>query len=157
MITDGIKWHNLAVSNLSALLEYFYCLNCFNSYTTENELKEHEEICNKHDSCRIEMPKLFEQILKYNPGKKSLKAPFAIYLDIECLLKKEQSCQNNPEKSYTEKKAKYEPSGWAIFTNCSLDEKENKLDYYRGKDCIEKLCKKLNERAMKMINYEEKK
>ena len=23
MITDGIKWHNLAVSNLSALLEYF--------------------------------------------------------------------------------------------------------------------------------------
>ena len=73
-----------------------------------------------------------------------------------CLLKKEQSCQNNPEKSYTEKKAKYEPSGWAIFTNCSLDEKENKLDYYRGKDCIEKLCKKLKERAMKIINYEEK-
>ena len=102
------------------------------------------------------MPKWFEKILKYNPGEKSLKAPFAIYLDLECLLKKEQSCQNNPEKSYTEKKAKYEPSGWAIFTNCSLDEKENKLDYYRGKDCIEKLCKKLKEHAMKIINYEEK-
>ena len=24
----------------------FYCLNCFSSYTTENKLKEHEEICN---------------------------------------------------------------------------------------------------------------
>ena len=50
------------------------------------------------------MPKWVEKILKYNLGEKSLKAPFAIYLDLECLLKKEQSCQNNPEKSYTEKK-----------------------------------------------------
>ena len=27
-----------------------------------------------------------------------------IYADLECLLKKMQSCQNNPEKSYTEQK-----------------------------------------------------
>ena len=54
------------------------------------------------------------------------------------------------------KKARHEPSDWAMFTRCSFDEKENKLNYYRGKDCIEKLCKKLKERAMKIINYEEK-
>ena len=55
MITNGSKWHYLAVSNLSALLAKkssnhngdLYCLGCFNSYTTENRLKEHEEICNK--------------------------------------------------------------------------------------------------------------
>ena len=118
MITDGDKWHYLPVSNLSALHEgklsnhhgHFYCLNSFDSYTTKNKLKEHNEICNNHDRCRIEMPKWFEKILKYNPGEKSLKAPFAIYLDLECLLKKEQSCQNNPKKSYTVKKAKHEPS-----------------------------------------------
>ena len=91
------------------------------------------------------MPKWVEKILKYNPGEKSLKAPFAIYLDLECLSKKEQS--------YIEKKAKHEPSGWAMFTRCSFNKKENKLNYYRGKDCIEKLCKKLKERAMKIINY----
>ena len=42
MITDGKKSHYLAVINLSALLQGkssnhygdFYCLNCFNSYTT---------------------------------------------------------------------------------------------------------------------------
>ena len=43
-----------------------------------------------------------------------------------------------------------------MFTSFPFDEKENKLDYYRGKDCIEKLCKKLKEHAMKIINYEEK-
>ena len=117
------------------------------------------------------MPKWVEKILKYNPGGKSFKAPFAIYLDLECLLKKEKYCQNNSnnnnnnnnnnsnniKESYTEKKAKYEPSGWAMFTRCLFYKKENKLSYYRGKDCIEKLCKKLNKRGMKIINYEKKK
>ena len=102
------------------------------------------------------MLKWFKKILKYDPRENSLKAPFAIY-DLECLLKKEQSGQNNPEKSYTEKKAKHEPSGWAMLTKCSFNKKENKLDYYREKYCIEKLCKKLKEHAMKIINYEKKK
>ena len=44
-----------------------------------------------------------------------------------------------------------------MLTKCSFNKKENKLDYYREKDCIEKLCKKLKERAMKIINYEKKK
>ena len=69
-------------------MEIFYFLNCFNSYTTKNKLKEHEEICNNHDSCRVEIPKLVEKMLKYNPGEKSLKAPFAVYLNLKCLLKK---------------------------------------------------------------------
>ena len=109
------------------------------------------------------MPKWVERILKYNPGEKSLKALFEVYLDLEYLLKKEQSHNNNNDnnnnnikQSYTEKKAKHEPSGWSMFTRCSFDKKENKLNYYRGKDCIEKLCKKLKECAMKIINYEEK-
>ena len=104
------------------------------------------------------MPKQFEKILKYNPGEKSLRTPFTIYLDLECLIKKDQSRKNNNlEKSYTEKKAKHEPSGWAMLTKCLFNKKENKLDYYCEKDCIEKLCKKLKEHAMKIINYEKKK
>ena len=43
-----------------------------------------------------------------------------------------------------------------MFIRCSFDEKENKLNYYRGKDCIEKLCKKLKESAMEIINREKK-
>ena len=70
--------------------------------------------------------------------------------------KKEQSYQNNSEKSCTEKKAIYEPSGWAMFTSCSFDEKKNELNYHRGKDCIEKLFKKLKKRAMKIINYKKR-
>ena len=155
MIGDCIKYHYLAVTNLSGLLQGnssnhrgdFYCLNCFNSYTTKNKLKEHEEICNNHNSCCIEMPEWVNKIIKHNPGEKSLKAPFTIYLDLECIFKKVQSCQNNPKKFYTEKIARHEPSGWSMFKKCSFNKKENKLDHYRGKDCIEILCKKLKENA----------
>ena len=162
MIGDGKKYHYLAVTNLSGLLKGIssnhkkdlYCLNCFNSYTTESKLKEHEEICNKHDSCHMEMPE--QVILKHNPGEKSLKAPFTIYLDLECIFKKVQSCQNNPKKFYTEKIARHVPSGWSMFKKCSFNKKENKLNHCRGKDCIEKLCKKLKESAMEIIDYKKK-
>ena len=135
----------------------FYCLNCFNSYTSKNKLKEHEEICNNHDSCRVEMTNSVNKMLEHKPGEKSLKAPFAFYIDLECILKKLQSSLNKPKKSYTEKKARHEPSGWSIFIRCSFDKKENKLNYYRGKDCIENVCKNLKESAMKITDYEKKK
>ena len=44
------------------------------------------------------------KILKYNYGEKSLKVSFIIYADLECLVEKMHSSQNNFEKSYTEKK-----------------------------------------------------
>ena len=69
MITNGKEQHYLAVTEISAFFQKissnhdgdFYCLNCFSSHTTKNKLKEHEEICNNHDSCRIEMPKQVEK------------------------------------------------------------------------------------------------
>ena len=73
-----------------------------------------------------------EKILKYNHGQNSLKAPFMIYVDLECLLEKTHSCQNNPKKSYVEKKAKHTPSGYSWFTFCSFDVSKNKFGYYRG-------------------------
>ena len=50
------------------------------------------------------MPNEDNKIQKYNHGEKSMKAPFTIYADLECLLEKMHSCQNNTEKSSTEKK-----------------------------------------------------
>ena len=52
----------------------------------------------------------------------------------ECLLIKEQSCQNNPKKSYTERKAKHETSGYLLDLICSFDETKNRHYFHRGKD-----------------------
>ena len=48
------------------------------------------------------------------------------------------------------------PSGYSIFTHCSFDKSKNKLNYYRGEDCMTKFCKDLREHATKIINYEKK-
>ena len=48
------------------------------------------------------------------------------------------------------------PSSYSLFTHCSFDKTKNKLDYYRGKDCMKKFCKDLREHATKIINYEKK-
>ena len=82
----------------------FYCLNCFHSYHTFNKLKKHKRVCNNHDYCHVDMPEEDKNKLKYRPGEKSLKVPFIIYVDLEFILKKERSCQNNPANSYAEKK-----------------------------------------------------
>ena len=50
------------------------------------------------------MPNGDNKILKYNSGENSLKAPFLTYSDLECILSKMHSYQNDPKKSYTEKK-----------------------------------------------------
>ena len=66
------------------------------------------------------------------------------------------TCQNNPDKSYTEKKATHRPSGCSLTTCCSFDKSLNEQKYYRGEDLMKILCNDLNDQAMKIINCEKK-
>ena len=99
MISDGEKWHYLTVRSLSALLKGItskhkgdsYCLNCCHLYRTKEALKKHMKVCEDKGYCYIEMPKKGES-LKYHPGVKSIRAPYAIFADIESLLKKIDTC-----------------------------------------------------------------
>ena len=163
MITDDDnRWHYLAVKILPALLRGttsdhhgdFYCLNCFHSYRTLDKLKKHERVRSNHDYCCIDMSNKHEKI-KYLSGEKSLKVLFIVYADLECLLKKMQYCQNNPEHSYTEKKVKHKPSGYAWCSICSFDDTKNRRYFYMGKDHVEKFCKDLKELETEIINFEE--
>ena len=139
------------------MVKDFYCLNCFHSCRTKNKLEAHKKICENHDYCHVEMPTKNNNIIKYNHGEKSMKLPFVIYADLECLLEKMSTCINNPNESSTTKINKHTPSGYSIFTHCSFDESKNKLNYYRGKDCMKKFSKDLREHVSKIINYEKKK
>ena len=120
MITDGEKWHCLVVKNLSGLLRGvtsnrngdFYCLNCFHSYSTKNKLEAHKKICENHDCCHVGMPTKNNNTIKYNQGEKSIKLPFAIYTDLECLLEKMSTCINNPNESSTNEINKHTPSSY---------------------------------------------
>ena len=103
------------------------------------------------------MPYEDNKIIKYNQGENSLKLPFIIYADLECLLEKMSTWYNNPEESSTTEINKHTPSCYSLFTHCPFDKTKNKLDYYRGEDWMKKFCKDLRKHATKIINYEKKK
>ena len=156
MITYGTgNWHYLAAKTISGLSRGitsnhnrdFYCLNCFHPCTMEKKPRKHERICENYDFCNLKMPDEDNKILKYIPGEKSLRAPFIIYADLECY---------DPDKSHTEKKATYRPSGYSFVTCCSFDQSKNERKYYRGEGCMKMFCKDLKDQAKKIINYEKK-
>ena len=119
-------------------------------------LRDMKDNNDNNDCCNVEMRKQFNKTLKYNHGEKWLRTPFVIYANLECLLIKQQSCQNNPNESYTERKAMHEPFGYSLDLVSWSDSKQNKHSFYRGKDCIKKFCSDLKELGTKIINYEQK-
>ena len=93
----------------------FYCLNCLHTYTTKNKLKKHRKICENHEYCKLEMPKE-GSVLKYVTGEKSLMTPFVIYADLESIIGKISSCENDPQKPSTIKINKHTASDYSLFT-----------------------------------------
>ena len=177
MITNGEKWHYIAlksertddgfnrpIKRLSRLFRGitsnhwgdFYCLNCLHLFGTDNALKKRERLCDNNDYCSVEMPTQFNQTLKYNHGKKSLKTPFVVYVDLECLLIKKQSCENNPNEFYTDREAIHEHCSYPLDLASSFGSKQNKHRFNRGRDCIKNFCSDLKEPGTKIINYEKK-
>ena len=164
MISNGENWHYLAVKGLSRLVRDitsnhdgdYYCWNCFHSYRTENKFNAHKKVCQNNEYCNIEMPSPNDNLIKYSQGEKSLKLPFVIYAELECILKEIDTCQNNLDLSSTTKINQHIPSGYSIYTSCSFDKYNNKLSYYRGEDCMRRFCKDLKEHAIKIIDFKKK-
>ena len=77
---------------------------------TENKFQLHQRVCTNKDFCNIIMPSDDTKILEFNQYLNSDKAPFVIYADLECIIKKNDACRNNPEKSSASKLSAHIPS-----------------------------------------------
>ena len=74
MITDGEKWHYVAVKCLSRLLQElksnknadYHYMNYLYSFRTESKFKSHENVCKDHDYCHMTIPQGNNNALKYN-------------------------------------------------------------------------------------------
>ena len=91
---DGFVRPRTSLSRLfkgitSSHVSDFYCLNCLHSFRSYNALKKHEKLCEDNDFCKVDMPNKKNNILKYSNGMKSVRTPFVIYADLECLLLKQ--------------------------------------------------------------------
>ena len=175
-ISDGKKWHFLALKSeqdnngflrptksFSRLMagisssnhESHYCFGCFHSFRCNLTLEKHTELCKDNDFCKIKLPEIGENIKKHEFGSKSLRTNYIIYVDLECLLGKYDTCTNNPNKSYTINEAQHVPSGYSISIH-NNSTNSSKVLYYREKDRIQKLCKELREIGEELFDTKEK-
>ena len=101
------------------------------------------------------MPDWSNKTIKYNPGEKSLKAPFSLFLDLEYILKKYSLFKTTQKILIQKKKLDMSLLVWRYIQDVHLIKKENKLNYYRRKDFV-KVFKKIKECTMEIINREKK-
>ena len=129
LIKDGDNSHYCLAKNLSALLssqvnkhksKLYFCLNCLNGFDTMEKLEKHKEYCNEEESVKINMPKP-DTFIKFKNYLYSERAPFAIYADFESKLKPLETCEPDPNKSYTHKYQKHEPISFVYYI-ISFDE-----------------------------------
>ena len=66
------------------------------------------------------------KILEFNQYRKSDKALFIIYGDLECLTAKIYGCKNNPENSVTTNVGEHISSGFSMSTISSFKSIENR-------------------------------
>ena len=123
LIKKGENSHYCLINNLSALLssqvnkhdhKLYFCLNCLNGYDEPEKLDKHKEYCSEEESIKINMPPP-ETYLKFKNFLYSERAPFAIYADFESIVKPLDTCEPDPNKSYTLKYQKHEPVSFVYY------------------------------------------
>ena len=83
------------------------------------------------------MPEKRKNKLKYKHNKKSQQIPHIIYADLECLLRKIDSCQPSEKNSFVLKKNVHIPSGYSMDLVRNYNQNINTT--YRPPHCMENL------------------
>ena len=86
------------------------------------------------------MPNEDNKILKHKKGTKCIKMEHAVYLDLDCIFTKHDTCENNPNNLYS-KTVSTHVSGY--YLQVVSKQKDNQQLYYRGIDCMERLSSDL--------------
>ena len=90
------------------------CKKCLSHFTKKDLFKKHSTYCSQNETVAVKMPTK-NTILNFKNHFKKFPIPFVIYADFECFTKPINSCQPNPNKSYTQGYQKHEPSGYCLF------------------------------------------
>ena len=125
--------------------------NSLHYFRTKKTPEFHKTVYENKDFLNVTISSEDPKILAVSKYQKLHKAPFNIYVDLECIIEKIDGCKSNPENSSTTKKSKQIPSCFSMSTISSFRGIENKHNVYRSKDCIKKFCDVFRQHAMKMI------
>ena len=120
-----------------------------------------KKVCENKDFCNVVISSKDSKVLEFNQYRKSDKAPFIIYADLDCLIAKTDGCDNNPKNSFTGNVGEHIPSGFSRSTISTFKSIENNFgvytEYTEVKTACKKFCEFLREHAMEIIKLKKKK
>jgi len=93
------------------------CDRCLNHFPNKKALEKHEKNCQNHEAIRIVLLKK-GTILEFKNHKHSMTVPIVVYADFESFTKPIDSCQPDPDRSFTKAYQKHEPSGFCFYIVC---------------------------------------
>ena len=134
VISNGGKWHYLAIKKLSALLRritstyHGWFLFFILLQQQKKKLEFHKNIHENKDFSDIIMSSDDNKMLQFKQYHKSDKAPFIFYADLECTIEKIDGCKINPENLSSTKVSKYSSSGFSMSIIPSFRGTENNQD-----------------------------
>ena len=119
------------------------------------------EYCYSNEPVKIEMPEEGSTI-SFNHLHKSMRVPFIVYADFESFIKPIDTCNPNPEISYTKQYQKHTPSSFCYYIKCFDDKVYSKdpVTYTAktdGEDVAQKCVEMLEADAKVISNIPTKK
>ena len=93
----------------------YICKKCLYHYTKEDLLEKHKDYCGHNETAAVKMPTKENSIFKFKNYFKKFPLPFVIYADFECFTIPLNTCQTNPEKSFTQSYQKHEPNSFCLY------------------------------------------
>ena len=90
------------------------CKKCLSHFAKRDLFEKHLTYCRQNETVAVRMP-IKNTFLYFKHHFKKLPIPFVIYADFECFTKPINSCQPNPNKSFTQGYQKHEPSGYCLY------------------------------------------
>ena len=123
IFSEDEKQHYSLIKNFSRLArshitsdrrKIHICKKCLTHFTKKYPFKRHLKYCSKNESVAVKMPSK-NTVLKFQNHFKKFPIPFTIYADFECFTIPMNSCQPNPNKSFTQGYQKHEPSGYCLY------------------------------------------
>ena len=128
-----------------------FCERYLHGYSRRDLLERHKLECKGHlkSPTRTEMPKAGENKMAFKNFCKQMKAPYVVYADFECVLRKINTCEPDNKQSFTTKTENHEPCGFSYVVVRSDGQTFGPYTY-RGEDAIYKFLTSLLNHEIKM-------
>ncbi|XP_018406268.1 PREDICTED: uncharacterized protein LOC108782483 [Cyphomyrmex costatus] len=111
----------------------YFCDRCLHYFSSNEKLERHSEDCQKLYTCAIRLPSTDDKWLEFRKYCRKERAPFVVYADLECVLKKtEDAAAAGSSYAYQ----RHEAFSIAYYVHCSYDSALSEYRCRRGNDCV---------------------